>query len=204
MAIGFRRAGTSGETPVRGRGAEASPVAGSGPFAGVRDGWQALLDQAAGSAPIQRFWNFYQSRSPQDQRALVVMGLALLALLIGYGFLWPLQQQANAARLTYAQVQDDLMWMQANRHRVSPAAARPAGQTLLSLVTQSAAAHGLAIRRFEPVGEDGISLNLDEVEFDRAIGWLAELMQNGVLVQEFSATGRQQSGIADLRIVLRD
>lgn len=170
---------------------------------------KAALDAAgerlAGLETFQRGWAYYQTLGARDQRALWTLGLVLLTLALVFAVLLPLQQQASQARDRYRQGLEDLAWMEAHRHEVVRAApvARDPDASLLSLATRSASGHGLSVRRFDPIGGDGISLSLERVEFDRALAWLAELMRLGVRIEEFSADRREPAGHVDLRVVLR-
>lgn len=166
---------------------------------------EQVRERVVASEPVQRSWAYYQSLSARDQRAVMVLGAVLLVLVVVFGVLIPLHQTASVARDRYQSSVEDLAWMQEHRDQAKLGAVvqRQPGQSLLSVVTQSARNHGLSVQRFDPIGEDGVSLGLDQVDFDSAVAWLAELSRSGVRVEEFSASRREQPGQVDLRVVLR-
>lgn len=166
---------------------------------------ESLRETLAATAPVQGVWRYYQGLSTRDQRALLVLVAVLGVLVLVFGIMFPLHNSAIEARERYQQRLQDIAWMQAHREQVRRDGTnwRDNGESLLSVVNNSARNHGLVVQRFDPMGEDGVRLAFERVEFNRAVAWLDELVSAGVRVDEFNASRRDDAGRVDLRVVLR-
>lgn len=173
-----------------------------GGFATVVDG---LRERLAASELGQQLWARYERASAPQQTTVRVGGTLLLLVLLLVGIVLPLHDYSQSSQARYRVQLDTLAWMEANRHRVAAAGstARGSGEPLLAIVTQSAGAAGLALRRYEPAGEEGLNLWLDNVPFDRLVRWLEQLERDhGVIAADLTIRRRAAEGMVDVRITL--
>ena len=76
-------------------------------------------------------------------------------------------------------------------------------QSLLGLANTTAKPLQLEFKRFEPAGNNGLNLWLDNVAFDNVIRWLDQLdRQYGVRVAEI-ALERRADGLVNVRLMLQ-
>lgn len=78
-------------------------------------------------------------------------------------------------------------------------------RSLASVVEQGLRMAGLAaaIRRIEPVGEDKVSVVLEQAAFDPLIGWLQEASAGaGITVHELSLDAASNVGAVNARVLL--
>ena len=161
-----------------------------------------LRDSAAG--------RWFAAQGPRDQRMLVLLA-AFLVLVTAYLTIWvPVQDALLVARARHADALDDQRWILANAEglrrsaaRRSDSGGRPAGQALLSTVAASARTAGLTLNRFQPDGNDGLAVSLDDVEFGALLRWTEALAEReGIRIREASIDGRDIPGRVRARLVL--
>jgi general secretion pathway protein M len=140
---------------------------------------------------------------------LRVLGLFFLALLLIFAIVLPLHHFNADAVADYRAQRDTLAWMESNRQAVSkagatPSAARQPGDSVLTIANQSARTLGLSFKRYEPNGERGVNLWLEQVPFDQVVRWLELLERDyGVTAVDFSASRRDEAGMVDVRLNLQ-
>lgn len=147
------------------------------------------------------------------ERRLLSLGACALAVLLAYGALW-LPWQATRARLAAdnARLTADLAWLQGLASRVEALRAEqggddaPAAGALPVRLDASlrAAGFGARLQRLEPVPDGSARVWLDDVPFDRLVGWLARITAQGVAVERFGATPGAAPGRVDARLTVRD
>lgn len=152
--------------------------------------------------PLKARWDTYSSR---DQMVLSVLGgLTLLVVLI-FGIWLPSHRAAEHSRQEYQNNQDLLSWMQANADRARANGNGPAGDSsvaVLTVVSNSASANNIPLRRFEPDGER-VRIWLDGIAFNKVAGWLNQLSQQGI--NPISAEVERQgdnSGLVSVQLTL--
>lgn len=150
----------------------------------LRQSWQEA------TAPLLQRWTLLQER---EQRALLMLGTALLAFLL-WG-LWlgshraaqKAEQQHTAARLLLRELQ-----------ALAPAAATGAvaGGSVLRTTSDAAAASGLSLGRIEPEGEGRVRVWLEKADFNAVAGWLAALSQQGIRLEEAQVEKQAEGGVS--------
>lgn len=156
---------------------------------------------------------WFQSREPREQRALVIAAVAVAALAL-YAFLWqPLSQEVGELRTNVTQQRATLAWMQraaAQVKQLRASAARTSTRTgtqpLLSLTDSTARKAGLhdTIRRMEPQGDTRVQLWMDNASFDTLVGWLAKLRATqAVTLDSGSMQLNAKPGMVNAHIVLQ-
>lgn len=162
---------------------------------------------------MKAWWNQLSNR----ERWLVGGGSVLTLTLILYALVWqPFQKELGRLRQTVTAQRADLAWMrqaaiEAQRLenvQTSPKSQLPAGsrRSLLIVVDQTARAAGLgsAIKRVEPQGDDKVRVWLEQVSFDKLIGWLEALRRDQGIQTANAVMDRQASGRVDARLILQE
>jgi general secretion pathway protein M len=171
--------------------------------------WLELLrEQAAAHALTQKLWARYELAAPREQLMLRVLGLFFLALLLIFAIVLPLHHFNADAVADYRAQRDTLAWMESNRAAVgkagATASARKPGDSILTIANQSARTLGLSFKRYEPNGERGVNVWLEQVSFDQVVRWLELLERDyGVTAADFSASRRDEAGMVDVRLNLQ-
>jgi general secretion pathway protein M len=150
-----------------------------------------------------RAW--FESLQPRE-RAIFVAG-AVLALLIvlWMGVLRPLHSRSEVLREAVAAKQRLLVNLQQiDGPAVGPGTTERGDQTLVRLINNSAAEHGVELTRTRPDGPNGIQATFGNASFDTLVAWLVALEgQNGVSVETASFTSTRQPGIVNGQLLLR-
>ena len=153
----------------------------------------------------QRFF----ALSKKDQLALTLLAIFLSALLIVYVLIVPADRYADNAAEQRQQRAELLAWMQENAsearrlNKQQTQSNASANQSILSLAAQTAQAHSISFKRFEPFDENGIRIWLDEVNFNHMLRWLGQLQaQYGIQIQQASLDRGQGNGTASAKLEL--
>jgi general secretion pathway protein M len=78
------------------------------------------------------------------------------------------------------------------------------GQSVLGLANSSSKSFGFNFKRYEPVGENGLSLWMEAVPFNNLIRWLERLdKQYGIKVNEIDVDRKNNQSTVDVRLVLQ-
>jgi|GEM_PF-1279844 len=164
--------------------------------------WSRLLEAEL----LHRSLAAWQELPPRDQRALVWLATALAGAVLIFGLWRPLLHYGDQARSRHAQAQEDLAWMQSQRHQLVGGSQRVdrQGEDGSGQIAASARRHQLHLGSLHPLGKEGWSLRLDGAEFASVLNWLAELLQNGLSIDEFHARRADAEGTVDLQLVIRE
>lgn len=160
---------------------------------------------------MSRAWQRLGARD----RAVLIGGGALVALLLAWSFVWyPLARSRDALAASTAQAEADLAWMRGVAPELSALRAGGAatgldraGRSLLALADGTAREAGLggALVRIEPAGAGRVNLWFERVPFDALAGWLESLSrQYGVAVDELQVERALDTGTVDARIGVVD
>ena len=168
--------------------------------------FEELRDQLAATPLAQKLWARYETAAPREQLALRALGGFLLLLLLLVLLILPLHHFNAGAISAYRAQQETLAWMQANRGAIGGTTqkARAPGDSLLSLASQSARNFGIVFKRYEPKGEKGLNLWLEQVPFNQLVRWLDALERDyGIVPVEITASRRAEAGLVDVRLNLQ-
>jgi general secretion pathway protein M len=169
--------------------------------------FEDLREQAAAHPLTQKLWARYEVAAPREQLMLRILGLFFLVLLLVFAIIVPLHQFNADAIADYRAQRDTLAWMESNRQAVgrsSTAPARKPGDSITAIANQSARPLGLAFKRYEPNGERGVNLWMEQVPFDQVVRWLELLERDyGVIAVDVSVTRRDEAGLVDVRLNLQ-
>lgn len=146
---------------------------------------------------------WYEGQSPRDQLIIKVL---LVCMLVSLFYLWiwvpvtefPVKAERQLkAQMSLHQKMKDNAW------RFQHAAvAGNAGQSVLAIVNSSARNQNIDLKRFEPEGESGLRIWLDDVRFNAVISWLTMLQtQYGIRASQISMD-KSTSGAVNVRALL--
>jgi general secretion pathway protein M len=153
--------------------------------------------------------------SLQPRERLMIAGCgAVIAIALLYVMVWaPLAEARAQAALNVKAQQETLSWMrQASlqvrqaRQTVPTATVIGDNRSLLSIVDSSATQAGVRepIVRMEPEGDNGVTLSMDNAEFDAVILWLGALKRGyNVDVVQVSITPTNTPGRVDTSLSLQ-
>jgi general secretion pathway protein M len=128
-----------------------------------------------------------------------------------YALVWdPYVQGVTRLEQEVAEQRALLSWMENAAREVkalrgSGMAARPGGQSLLTLVDSTARAQGLenALQRVQPEGQNTVRVWLEKASFDDTLRWLDRLTgQQGLRVTGLVVEPLQEAGRVNARITL--
>lgn len=140
----------------------------------LRKSWQES------AAPLRQRWLLL---APSEQRALRILGAFLGIVVFIYGVWLPSRHAAENARAAYENNRELLAWMQTAAKHLEGGSAAASG-SILGVVSNQAAASGLALSRIEPEGDARVRVWLDKADFNVAAGWLGKLAGQGVKLEE--------------------
>lgn len=167
------------------------------------------IDHWVASNPAaRRLYQTYSGLSHRDQTALKLLAVFGLVVIVVYGVVIPSQHFNKEAQQRYIDNRDTLVWMKANRQAAE--ASRQSskglagGDSLLNIANTSAKAFQLAVKRVEPVGENGLSIWLENIPFNNVILWLDSMTKRyGIAVKEISVDqAGEKSGLVNIRLVI--
>lgn len=158
---------------------------------------------------MKAWWDSLSRR----ERHLIGSGMALTLALLIYALAWqPFRASYRRLQQSVAEQRADLAWMQQAAQQVQRlsgagenAHATADGRSLLTRVDQTARAAGFgpALKRIAPQGNEQLSIQLDAVEFDRLIPWLATLERNQrIVIINLSADRTAAAGRVNVRLIL--
>ncbi|MDY7026252.1 MAG: type II secretion system protein GspM [Pseudomonadota bacterium] len=166
----------------------------------MRQSIQQLKSQV--QEPVMRYW---QSREPRERTMLALLVGVVVVLLLWVvisSILGFKQTQAERASKSKA----DLQWMQANINLVAAlpeSAGVEAGVDSSSLrmrANQLMRQYQISAARTQPVGNSGLVLDFQTVEFDAFWRWLSAFKQQGVTVRTLNINPTGQSGLVTARL----
>jgi general secretion pathway protein M len=136
------------------------------------------------------------------------MAVFILVSLFIFVILIPATDYKTRAEAHYRGSLDSIEWMQSNRGYVSKGnqlrAQRDEGQSLLGIANNTSKAYQLRFKRYQPVGDSGLSLWLDNVSFNKVVFWLERLDKKyGISVKEIAIDRQQEKGLVNVRLVLQ-
>lgn len=160
---------------------------------------------------MRAWWERLQAR---ERRVLGIGGL-VVALLLGYAFLWyPLAHLRATLSTRVARQHEDLTWMRQHLAQAQELKAQGVrshadrqGKSLLALADVSARGAGLAgaLKRVEPTGGNSVRVSFEIADFDTLMNWLDSLGRDyGVQVTDFSADKVEGLGLVNARATLED
>ena len=167
-----------------------------------------MLDIISSSTLFQQLHGKYQTLSTGDQLALKVLSAFALIMLIVFALIIPASGYQSSAENNYKTRAETLAWMQANKGAINNlsqlAVQRDPGQSLLGIANTTSKNFGLSFKRYQPEGDNGLSLWLNAASFNNIVLWLERLDKRyGISVKEISVDREELEGTVDVRLVLQ-
>ncbi len=149
-------------------------------------------------APVLLWWEL---RAPRERLLLTVLLVVVAVWLVVVALWQPLQAARTRLGEQILRYDRALVVLQSQPVAVAPVSA-PDDRPLNIVITETAAAFQLTIRRLEPEGPR-IRVVLDEVPFDAVILWLDALQRDrAVRVTELELTRRPAPGVVNATLAL--
>lgn len=167
---------------------------------------QNMLDQWQQSPLGMRISEAYANLAPGDRLALKVLGGFVGPVLIIFGLVMPAYDYLQNSLEDYRSALDDYRWIEANRSSLSLVSGgeRAPGQSLFGLANTTSKGFQINFKRYEPVGDNALSLWMENVSFNNLILWLERLdKRHGVSVREISVERLGVEGSVNVRLVLQ-
>lgn len=144
-----------------------------------------------------------------DKRALVIMVVAVI-LALAYWSLTSSYKSQQQAKQFYEKSVMDFKWLQANEAHVRSRQAQPVpvqaaadDSSIINRITTSAQPFGMDIKRFQPEGDTGLRLWLEQAEFDQLMRWLAALEKQQLVIEQLDVDRvKDRAGLVDVRLLL--
>ena len=141
------------------------------------------------------------------ERAIVVVGAVAAAIIVLWGFVLKPLGDMTAELRTSVESKQQLLADVARVEAAAPGAVtanlQGTGQTLLVVVSNTAAAHGLGQPRTRQNGPSGIDVTLQSASFDSLVAWLVTLHDTyGVDVETASFNSAREPGLVNGQVLL--
>lgn len=168
------------------------------------------------STPLQNIQNSldplrrrYDSLSQSERMIVNGLGVLLVIVLVFLLLILPAQRSVSDAEMKLAGKQKLMSWMKENEQAARMAAAGGTGrsssdQPLQSVVTTTAPAMGLTVKRIEPESDDKLRVWLEKVSFDKTVRWLHQLESRyGIRIVNISIDAERAEGLVTAKFVLQ-
>ena len=169
------------------------------------------------STPLQNLQNSldpvrrrYDSLSNSERLVVNGIGVLILLVLLFLLLILPAHRAVDKAEMTLTGKQNLLSWMQDNEQVARMAAKGEGGtrsqsdQPLQSIVTSTAPALGINVKRIEPESDDKLRVWLEKVSFDKTMRWLHQIeTRYGVRIANVSIDAEREEGLVTAKLVLQ-
>lgn len=144
--------------------------------------------------------------SYRDRVALSLL-CSFLFIIFSYNILSEVAGFNREAKNHYLEAQEEYQWLKAQEPLIKDTSSSEtnftSGQTVLSLITQSAKQHDLSLKRVQPEGDEKIRVWLESSPSNKALDWLEDLAEKGIKIDDISIeTIENQLGFIQLRSTL--
>ncbi|KZZ32321.1 hypothetical protein A3755_09950 [Oleiphilus sp. HI0085] len=154
----------------------------------------------------------YEMLSARDRLALKVLLVALSLVILIFGLMKPAYEYKKQAEAKLEQNQQLLALVNQNKAALRSLGQNNQGsaskkalnsQQLVSSVTNLAKQQKVALKRFEPSGDNKLKVWVDDASFDKVISWLSRLKSSlGVRVEQISIDKDDAPGKISARMTL--
>ena len=151
----------------------------------------------------------YDSMPPSERMIVNGIGVLLVLVLAFLILILPAQRSVDEAEMKLAGQQKLMSWMKENEQTARMAAAGGSGRTksdqpLQSIVTSTAPALGLTVKRIEPESDDKLRVWLEKVSFDKTVRWLHQIESRyGIQIVNISIDADRTEGLVTAKLVLQ-
>jgi len=155
----------------------------------------------------------FEALPANDRRALLIMIAAILLALVYFSLSSSRAYQQNAIA-AYRVVSEDSRWITLNLPQIknmvsanaqpdSSATGSPSDASLINRATTSAKPFGIVFKRFQPEGDTGLRLWIEEGDFDQLMRWTAALERQQIQLDQLEVDkAGDQAGLVEARVLL--
>ena len=151
----------------------------------------------------------FLARYSLREKAIVAVALLVIIVIGTHAIvIEPYQEHVDALRGEIEQQQNDLAWMRSAVAGMPAAGARASVEeisgTLANFIDQAVRSQGLSgqLSQMSPIGTDEIRMRYEAVEFNRLVGFIAEVSSSGLSVKDIRISPADNPGIVDSNLVL--
>ncbi len=160
------------------------------------------------SAIFQQLSAQYENLEDRDRLAIKLLLVFVCSVIMIVGMILPASNYKASSEVRYRNSLEALVWMQENTALVGnvsqQGSSRDPNQSLLGIANKTSKGFSLSFKRYQPVGDFGLSLWLDDVPFNHVMLWLERLdKRHGISVDEISIDRDEQDGLVNVRLVLQ-
>lgn len=169
-----------------------------------------MFDKLAQIPALQAAKQQLEALPTRDRQALTVLSVVLFLVVI-YFAAWVPAKNFMDDKQADLQASYDLLALVETNKKVLRALGRGAtaekpkldGQQLVAAVTNLARQQGVALKRFEPSGDDSVKVWVEKVSFDKTVRWLTQLEKTqGVEVKQIAMEADEAPGVVTARLTL--
>lgn len=161
--------------------------------------------------PVRKVRSWYKHLARKDQRAVNLLVIFFAGVLLYFAIWQPVRDSLAQAESYYDSRRELYQWVQANAPEIRELQGQSGGgtpqlggQSLLTIVTTTAKDQKIEVKRYEPKGENAVSLWLEGVPFNTVITWLDTLRDKySIQVAQISVDREAgKSGVVTIKIAL--
>lgn len=149
---------------------------------------------------------WFYGLAPRERWIVSIGAAVFVAIVLFAGILRPLQQGSAALRAavdTKQRLLADVVRLESAQPGRATAARQGSDQTLVVIVSNTAAAHGLDLPRTRPNGPSGIDVTFQGASFDALMAWLVALHTSyGIDVETASFSSARGPGLVNGQLSL--
>jgi type II secretory pathway component PulM len=145
------------------------------------------------------------------EKAIIALALLVIVVIGAHALVVePYLERVAALQDEIEQQREDLKWMRSAVTRIpaadaaAAASADPISGTLANFIDQAVRRQGLTgqLSQMSPVGDDEIRMRFSDVDFNRLVGFIAQVNSSGLDVKDIRISPADTPGIADSSLVL--
>lgn len=148
----------------------------------------------------------YSALPARDKLALKILLGFLGPVIVIFALIVPAYSYMQSGLSEYERALEDFRWIEANKGAFTGLGGgeREPGQSLFGLANATSKGFQINFKRYEPVGENALSLWMEGISFNSLILWLERLdKRHGVSVKEIAVERLGADGQVNVRLVLQ-
>nr|VFK22080.1 MAG: general secretion pathway protein M [Candidatus Kentron sp. MB]VFK27682.1 MAG: general secretion pathway protein M [Candidatus Kentron sp. MB]VFK74387.1 MAG: general secretion pathway protein M [Candidatus Kentron sp. MB] len=147
---------------------------------------------------------------PRERIVLAIGAVTIPLSLLWFLVIQPLDHRVRYLTQQVSHQQAELQWMQRaaeaiTRLRENAGTDAPGSESLLMIVDDNAKKVGIsrALKRIEPIGQEGVRVWLEDVAFQDLLRWLGNLRVRGVRADSIAIERRKTPGLVHAKATLK-
>ena len=146
--------------------------------------------------------------SPRERAIVVIAALVALGIAVHALVVEPYQLRVAELEDAIEQHRTDLAWMRSAvagmpRGETADAGASISG-TLVNFINQAVSRQGLSqqLSQMSPIGDDEIRMRYNAVDFNRLVGFIAQVNSSGLEIKDLRISAADNPGVVDSSLIL--